>query len=138
LRRHAPDGAGRGPVRSDDAVVEPDVAVDALLSSHVLDVPEYGAAVRDGLVARPGTELVAEREHVGVRADTWVAEQVPGATDGIAGLEDGVAGPGALGLHVVASADAGQPRAHNENVDVLARHDRCPQTALATSLSFRV
>src|SRR5205807_7403063 len=112
LRGDVPYGVGGGPVRSDNAVVETDVAVDALLGSHVLDVAEDGAAVGDGLIARPGTEPVAEREHVGVRADTRIAEQVPGATDSVARLEDGVAGPGALGLYVVTGDDAGHTRAH--------------------------
>ena len=114
-----PAGLLGGPVGPHDAVVEPDVLVDAGLGGGVLDVLQDRLAVGDRLLAVPRTERVAEREHVGVGADAGVAEQVPRAADGVAGLEDGVAGPRALGLHVVAGADAGQAGADDEDVEVL-------------------
>ena len=75
--------------------------------------------VGDRLRLRPGPERVAEREHVGVRADARVAEQVPGAADRLARLEDRVALAGALGLQVVGGADAGEAGADDQDVEVL-------------------
>src|SRR5690606_8266478 len=60
-----------------------------------------------------------QRVHVGVGPDARVAEEVPRAADGVAGLEDGVAGPRALVLHVPAGADAREAGADDEAVEVL-------------------
>jgi hypothetical protein len=103
----------------DQSVVVADAAVDALVRGGGADVPQDRRAVRDRLVVVPGPERVAEREHVGVGADARVAEQVPGAADGAARLEDGVRRPRALGLQVMARADAGQSGADDEDVEVL-------------------
>ena len=89
-------------------------------------------AVGDRLLAVPRPERVAEGEHVGVGPDARVAEQVPRAADGVAGLEDGVGRPRALGLEVVAGADAGQAGADDEDVEVL--HGRLRQAAAAGEL----
>ena len=51
-----------------------------------------------------------------------IAEQVPGPADGVACLEDGVRGPGALGLEVVAGPDARQAGADDEDVEVGRLH----------------
>jgi hypothetical protein len=135
LRGDVPASVVAAPVGRGDPVVEPDVLVDAALGGGVLDVAQDRLAVGDGLVAVPGAEGVAQRVHVGVGADAGVPEQVPGAPDGTACLEDGVGGPGALGLDVVAGADARQPRADDEDVEVLrGGHGR--QAADPTSLSL--
>ena len=56
------------------------------------------SAVRDRLRRPPRLELVAEREHVGVRADPGIAEQVPGAAHRLARLEHREGAVGALGV----------------------------------------
>ena len=57
---------GRRPLGAHDAVVEADVAVDAVLARGVLDVGEDRRAVGDRLGLLPRAEAVAEREHVRV------------------------------------------------------------------------
>src|SRR3546814_5456321 len=85
----------------------------------------YTTLFRSAALPRP--ERVAEGEHVRVGAHAGVAEQVPGASDGVAGLEDRIRRPGRLGLQVVPSADAGQPGADHEDVEVLGgRHHAAP------------
>ena len=140
FRGDVPERVGRRPVGRNDAVVEADVAVDAGLARRVLDVLEDGVAVGDRLLAVPGPERVAQRVHVRVRTDARVAEEVPGPTDGVARLEDGVVGPRALGLEVVPGADAGQPGADDQDVEVrgVACRRRCHQAAAPISLSFNV
>src|SRR6266496_4004430 len=69
-----------------------------------------------GVRSEPG----AEGEHVRVRPHARVAEQVPGAADGVAGLQDGVGLARERGLEVMRSADPGQPRPDDQDVDVLA------------------
>ena len=78
-------------------------------------------AVGDRLVGRPRPEPVAERVHVGVRADARVAEQVPGPAEVVARLEDRVAPPGLRVLQVPGGADAGEAGADDQDVDVLRR-----------------
>src|SRR3546814_20418886 len=87
----------------------------------------YTTLFRSAALPRP--ERVAEGEHVRVGAHAGVAEQVPGASDGVAGLEDRIRRPGRLGLQVVPSADAGPPGADHADVEVLGgRHPAAPAT----------
>ncbi len=69
------------------------------------------------LVPRP--ELVAEGEHVGVGADARVAEQVPGAAEALAALEDRDGLVRELGGELAGRADAGQAGADDQDVEVL-------------------
>ena len=107
------DQSGRG-----DPVVEADVGIDAGFPGGVLDVLQYRVAVSDRLLAIPGPERVTQGVHVRVGTDAGIAEEVPGPSDGVAGLEDRVVGPGALGLEVVAGTDAGQSGAHDDHIEV--------------------
>ena len=111
LRRDAPPALSRRPVGRGDPMVEADVASMPESIARVLDVLEYGVTVRDGLLAVPGPERVAQRVHVRIGADSRVPKQVPCAANGVAGFEDGEAGPRALRLQIVAGADARQPGA---------------------------
>ena len=69
-------------------MTEVDVRGDAVLGRPPREVGEDLVAVGDRVVAGPRLELVAERVQVRVRADAWVAEQVPGPADRVARLED--------------------------------------------------
>ena len=92
---------GGRPVGGDDLVVKADVLLDAGLARRVLDVLQDRRAVGDRLLAVPGTERVAEREHVGVGTNARVPEQVPRAADRLTRFEDRVVGPRAVLLQVV-------------------------------------
>ena len=107
------------PVGALHAVAEADLLVDAVHARGVADVLANGRPVRDRLGVRPRPEPEAQRVHVGVGPDPGIPEEVPGAADRVARLEDGVALPRALVLQVVAGADAREARPHHEDVDVL-------------------
>ena len=98
------------------------VAVDAALAGGVADVAQDRGAVGDRLRLGPRPEAVAERVHVGVGADPGVAEEVPGAADPLARLEDRVALAGTALLQVMGGADAREPGADDQHVDMLKRH----------------
>ena len=91
-RRSPSSGVALDHSARDDAVAEAD-RVDRCRTP----APSRGCSSRiDGpsaidLAVVPRPERVAERVHVGVRADPRVAEQVPGAADRVARLEDRVA-----------------------------------------------
>ena len=118
LRRDVPARLGRRPVCRDDPVVEADMGVDAGLGGGVLDVLEDGVPVRNGPLAPPGPERVAQRVHVGVGANARVAEQIPRPSDGVASFEDGVGGPGTLRLEIVRGTDTRQPGTDDQDVEV--------------------
>src|SRR5262249_11297811 len=61
----------------------------------------------------------AERVHVGVRADTRVAKEVPGATEVAARLEDRVALAGQALGQVTGRPNPGEAGADDEDVEVL-------------------
>src|SRR2546421_11393439 len=102
-------------------MVEANVLVDAIAFSGVAHVGEDRLAVGDRLRVLPGAERVAERVHVGVRADPGIAEQVPGPAAAAARLDDGVALLRALRLQVIRGADPRQAGAHDQDVDMVKR-----------------
>ena len=108
------------PLRADDTVPVADLVVDSVLGRGLVDVLADRGAVRDRLRLLPRAERVAEREHVGVRPDARVAEQVPRAAHGVARLEDGEALAGAPRAQMGARADAREPGAGDQDVVVLS------------------
>ena len=121
LHLHGPARVGARPLGAHDPVPEADLALDAVLAGGLAHVVEDRRTVGDRLGLRPGPERVAEREHVRVRADARVAEQVPGAADVLARLEDRVGLAGALRLQLAAGADAGQAGADDQHVEMFGR-----------------
>ncbi|MCY1294091.1 hypothetical protein D9M70_433730 [compost metagenome] len=111
-----PAGRGAVPCGADDLVAEADMLGDAGFLGGLADIGADRRPVGDGLGAAPGLEAVAQRVHVRVRADAGVAEQVPGAADGIAGFQDGVALAGAAHLQVARGANAGQAGAYDQDI----------------------
>ena len=99
-----------------------DVRLDPVLDRGLFDVGLDRRAVGDRLRRPPGLEPEAQGEHVRVRPDARVFEQVPGAAQVGAAFEDGVALCRAAFLQVPGRAHAGDAGAHDEDVKVLS-HD---------------
>lgn len=116
-----PAQARRRPVSPHNAAVVADPRVDPVVAGSLTDVPEDRRTIRDRLVVLPGPEPVAEGEHVRVRADPRVAEQVPGPPARIPRLEDREALRRALGSQVARRADAGEPGPDDEHVEMFHR-----------------
>ena len=110
---------GGRPGRRDDPVPEPDVAVDPELGGGLLQVAQDRVTVGDGLGLGPRPERVAEGEHVRVRADAREAEQVPGAPDGVTGLEDRERAPRMRGLQPMGGPDAREARSDDQDVHIV-------------------
>ncbi len=92
--------------------------VDAVVDGGLAHVVQNPRPVGDRLRLGPRLERIAEREHVAVGADAGIAKQIPGAADAVAALEDDVALARAFLLQVIARADAGQPGADDEDVEM--------------------
>ena len=99
-------------------MMEADFLVDAVLGRGLADVVQDPRPVGDRLRLGPRLERIAQREHVAVGADAGIAEQIPGAADAVAALEDDETLAGALLLQVIARADAGQPGADDQHVEM--------------------
>ena len=124
-----PAVVGVGPVRGDDLLAVADVLVDAVLGDGLLEVGHDRRPVGDRLLGRPRLEPESEGEHVGVRADAWVLEQVPRAAEVLAALQDRVALGRAAVLQMPGGADAGDTGSHDDDVEVFAHgtgaYQRC-------------
>src|SRR5690606_19255564 len=66
-------------------------------------------------------ERVAEGEHIRVRADARVLEQIPGAAERLARLEHRITLARAFGLQPVGRADAGQSGSDDDDVEMFHR-----------------
>ena len=99
-------------------MVEADFPVDAVVGGGLADVIQDSRPVRDRLRLGPWLERIAQREHVAVGADAGIAKQIPGAADGFAALENDITLAGTIVLQVIARADAGQPGADDQHVDM--------------------
>ena len=100
-----------------DLVAEANVRSMPFSRGRLVDVVEDRWPVGDGLGLASRAEAVAEGVHVAVGTDARIAEEVPGAADRVAALEDDVGLPGHL-LQVQAGADAGQARADDDHVEM--------------------
>ena len=100
------------------------MSIDAVVFGCLAQILQDGRPIGNGLGLRPGSKGVAERKHVRIGADTGVAKQVPCAAHVRASFQDRVAFARALGLEVVAGADAGYSGTHNEDIELLDGHTR--------------
>ena len=96
LHRHRPARLLRGPRGGQHPGPVPDVAGRCRPPRRCRPGRRGCWAHRPGPLPVPRPERVPEGEHVGVRADPGVAEEVPCAAQGLATLEDDVGPPRAL------------------------------------------
>src|SRR4051812_45734220 len=69
--------------------------------------------------AGPGLETVAERVEVAIRPDAGIAVGDPGAAETLLGFEDDEARSRTLPGQVIGPANAGDPGAHDQHVEML-------------------
>src|ERR1700761_3815038 len=120
IGRDRPGVGRRIPVRRANVAVEPDVTVDAVLVCGGGQVLADMRAVGHAFRPRPRLPREAQREDGAVGADTRIAEQVPGAADLIAPLQDDVAGPRVALADAVGRAQAREAGADDDDVEVSA------------------
>ena len=88
-------------VRANHLVAEVDTPGKVIFGDRLVQVVKDLVGVGDRILAGPRFELVAERVQVRVRPDARVAEQVPGAPDRIATVDDRKAAARLLGCEVM-------------------------------------
>src|SRR5215213_976627 len=89
------------------------------LGGRLANVTQDCRGAGHGLAVTPWAEAVAERVHVGVRANAWITKQIPGAAHPLAAFEYDEALRRALHLQMAGSANPRQPRAHDDYIHVL-------------------
>src|SRR6185437_11448424 len=104
-------------------MAEPDMSVYPFVAGRGCNVLADVFTGRDGARMSPGLERVAHGQHVRVRADARIAEEVPRPADAFALLQNDVALARAELLQMVSGANAGEPGADDQNVKVL--RNRC-------------
>jgi hypothetical protein len=124
LRLDGPARILRRPRRARHAVGKTDVLLDAVVLRGLANVVQDCRTRGNGLVVGPRLERIAEREHVRIRADAGIAEQIPGAADRCAPFQDRVALVRAFLLQVIGGADARKPGADDQHVDMFGCHGR--------------
>src|SRR5215470_18000203 len=102
-------------------MMKSDVFVDALLTCRIGYVLADQITVRNGLRGVPGTKCIGHSEHIRVRTDAGISEQIPGAAYGSAVFKNDKRFVRALHAQVMSSIDAGEPSPHNQNVEMFKR-----------------
>src|SRR5437660_10822739 len=99
-------------------MIEADFVVDAVLGGGLADVVQDSRPVGDRLRLDPWLERIAHRNHVAVGADARITEQVPGAADAVATLENDKTLGRTTALQMITRADAGPPGADDQHIDM--------------------
>ena len=115
-----PAGIVTGPAGTYGAMPISNVCIDIMLFSGFMNVFEYRGSVGFRLGITPRFEFVAERMHVAVRPNAGIAEKIPGTTHVIAAFQDGIALGWTFAPQMTGSADAGQSRTDNHDVEVFS------------------
>ena len=93
---------------------------DAVLVGRPAHVLEDRRTVGDRLRLTPRRERVAERVHVGVRANPRIAEQVPGAADRVTRLQQREAAIRCITPQVTRGADPRQTSADDQDINMFS------------------
>src|SRR3546814_8192948 len=113
FRSHLPARLGAAPVVTDHLAAQANTLADAAFVDDAVQIVEDRGAVGDRLFMLPRLEDEAQRVHVAVRADAGIAEQVPGAAQIGAALDERKAAVGAVHLQMHRHAQARKNRKKN-------------------------
>ncbi|MNO95171.1 hypothetical protein D3C76_868050 [compost metagenome] len=111
-----------GPVGPQDFQPVVNLLVHTELLGGIGDVLANGRSIGEHLQFVPGTELIAKTEHVRIRTNTRIAEQVPGSAQLLAPFQDGQFLVGKCTLYMARRADAGEAGANDQDVEMLRFH----------------
>ncbi|MNO93284.1 hypothetical protein D3C76_848810 [compost metagenome] len=120
--RQLPQALLAAPVRTEGPEAVMDLVGKAVLLCGVLDVAPDRGTVSQHLGAVPKAELVAVAEHVGVGADAWIAEQVPGSAHALTPFQNGEITVGELVHQMASRADAGQACTDDQGIEMKVAH----------------
>ena len=119
---HGPQTVAGGEVGVDHAALEINLVVDVVFGGGVGAVFADRRAVGEHLGLGPGAEVIAQGVHVGIRPDARITEQVPGAADALAALDQGKAAVRGLTAQVAGRADTGKTGADNQHIKMIVGH----------------
>src|SRR5262249_37813993 len=103
-------------------MLETDMRVDAEFTRGLAHIIQDGGPIGNRLRFFPWPEWVRQGEHIRLGANPGKAEQVPGATNLGASLENDVSLAGTACLQTVASPDTGKTGTDDYNIEVLKGH----------------
>src|SRR5690554_3782504 len=110
--------------RGYDLATKTDLGEDAVLARRLFDVLANRMPIRDRFLSRPRFEGVAERVHIGIRADAGIAEEIPRSADPLARLKDHEGASRAIFREMIRGADAGEPGADDQDIEFVLFHAR--------------
>ena len=118
LQRHRPLRGATAEVSLEHFVAEVDSPTEIVVVDDLLEIRQNLVRVGDGVIGSPRLELIAECVQIGVGPDTRVAEQVPGAADGVTAVGDGEGPTRLCGGQIVRQTDPGDAGTDDEDIDV--------------------
>lgn len=101
------------------ALMKPNFTVDTEFTRRVLHVRQYRRTVGNRFLLAPGPKRISEREHVRIRPNAGISEQIPRSAKRPPPFQNDVALLRQLGLQVITSRNARQAGAHDQYVEML-------------------
>src|SRR5271169_1460310 len=77
--------------------------------------------IRNGLAFQPRPERISQGEHVGIRANAGIAEQIPCPADARTPFQYCISLVGTVLLQAASGANAGKTRANDQNIEMIGR-----------------
>src|SRR5690606_11297844 len=108
-----------------------------VLTSGILDVLAYGRPIGKHFGISPGAEIIAQREHVRVRANSRVTKQIPSATNAGAALDNTVTVIGTFAFQMTGCANAGQTSSDNKHIQLMMFHGKAPEIITCSRTMYR-
>jgi hypothetical protein len=95
------------------------MGIDARFARRIHNVAPDRRPIGDRIGIRPGAKGVSQRVHVGIRAHARKSEQIPGAADDIARLENSVRRGRTAALQMDGGPYTRESRADDQNIERL-------------------
>ncbi len=110
------------PVSSDQFLGKANTVANTVLVRRLIHVAQNRRTVCDTFFRLPWFEIIAEGVHVAIGPNTGIAKQVPCPTNRFATLQQNKVTIRTLALKTHCSADAGEARADDDDVESLSVH----------------
>ena len=131
---YCPTRLNRGPLSTGHHVAKSHFAANVVFIGCLIEILQNRWAICDGFLRRPWLEAVSQSVHVAIGANSWIAKQIPRATNGVATFENDIGLRRAVTLKEIPCSNSGNSSAYNNHIKMFHLGRLEQHTWLATLL----